>query len=307
MKLSLVTLLSAITASLTLVVRPELQLQIELPDTRFKIQTLFDSPLLPVNSTLAVITYFMSGVARNDFDQVLEPSIYRSRKYPTVAIRSYSSTETRFLLWGVYLTAIDMVKYIRFNEVIVNLLWNNQLVGQISVLAITAESISSTCLNETSGSIDDREGLRFELISNKTSGTSVERLNIPTLQNGTRTATVSNTSADSSIDTWNTACSSPSSPSIDYSNNASLSTTLAVDFQSVAGAIRLKRNAVFLSFYAAMLHVAKFPVGDQMQRFDSQAPDVMLRVHMFHIGIGCSVRLSTSLILTINVKQIRWS
>ena len=308
MKLSLVPLLSAVTTSFTLVVTPAIQLQVELPDSRFEIQTLFDSPLLPVNPTLAVITSFMSLLGQSDFKQVHEPCTYRSRKYPSVVI-SHSSTETRFMLWGIYLAAIDMVKYSRFNDVVANLLWDKQLVGQISVLVNTGQSLPSTILNDASSFLDDDEGLSLGMISNGTRQVSMERLNAPTLEDGTRTAaTKSNASADSLVDTWNAVCSNPSALPTGHSSNASLlSTTLTVDFQSVAGATPLKRNQVFLSFYAAMLHVAKFPAGDQLQHFNSKAPDVALRVHMFHVGIGCSVRLSTLLTPTINVKRMRWS
>ena len=308
MKLSLVLLLSAITTSFTLVVTPAIQLQVELPDSRFEIEALFDSPLLPVNPTLAVITSFMSLVGQSDFEQVHEPCTYNSRKHPSVAITIHSSTETRFMLWGIYLAAIDMVKYVRFNDVVVNLLWNKQLVGQISVLGKTGQSLPSTNLNDTSSFLDDGEGLSFGTISNGTREVSMERRNVPTLEGGTRTvATKSNASTDSLVDTWNTVCSNPSALPTGHSSNSSLLSNLAVDFQSVAGATRLKRNAVFLTFYAAMLHVAKFPVEDQLQHFNSKAPDVELRVYMFHVGIGCSVRLSTLIIPTIHMKQMRWS
>ena len=140
MKLSLVLLLNAVTTSLTLVVTPALQLQDELPDSGFKIQMLLDSPLLPVNATLVVITQFMKWVARSDFEQVIEPCKYNSRKYPTVTISTHFPTETRFLLWGIYLAAIDMVRYVRFNAMVVNLLWNKKLVGQISLQVNTGGS-----------------------------------------------------------------------------------------------------------------------------------------------------------------------
>lgn len=290
MKLSLVPLFSAIVTSSTLVVTPALQLDDEMPDSRFKVQLLFDSPLLPVNQTLGVITQFMSITARSDFEQVHEGCTYRSRKYPTVAITTHSSIETRFLLWGIYLAVIDMIKYLRFNEVVIKLLWNKQLVGQISVLVYTGESLPSISLNKTSSRLNEGENLNLPMISSRTRGASVEMPNIPTLENGTRSAaTISNASADSLVDTWNIVCSNPSTLPTDHHSNTSLSTTLAVDFQSVAGATPLKRNAVFLSFYAAMLHVAKFSAEDQLRHFNSKAPGVELRVHMFHVGTGCSV------------------
>ena len=306
MKLSLVLLLGAITTSLTLVVTPAPSLQVELPDSRFQIDLLFDSPLLPVDSTLAVITLYMDIVARSNFEQVLEPRTYSSRRYPTVTITSHSSTQTRFLLWGIYLAATEMVKYIRFNDVVVNLLWDKQLVGQISVLMNTGVILPSTRPNNTSGFIDDGEGLSVEIISNNIKETSLERLNSPTLGNGTRTtATIKYASAGSLVDTWNTVCSNPSTVSTGQSSKISLLSTIAVDFQSVAGATPLKRNDVFLTFYAAILYVAKFPAGDNLLRFNSKAPDVNLRVHMLDVGTGCSVILPTLLTPTANLKQMR--
>ena len=305
MKLSLIPLLSAMTTSLSLVVTPELQLQDDLPDSRFKIYMLFDSPLLPVNPTLAVITHFMSVVAQSNFEQVLEPCVYSSTMNPTVTITSHSSTETRFLLWGIYLAAIDMVKYVRFNEMVVNLFWDKQLVGQISVLLDKGDNLASTSLNDTGSFLDDGEGPSLEMIGNRTNEASVKKLNIPTLENGTRAAvTTNNASADSLVDRWNTVYSNLSTLPTGPSSNASLLRTVAVDFQRVAGATQLKRNEVFLTFYAAMLHVAKFPVGNQMVLFDSKAPDVMLRVRMLDIGIGCSVILSELLTPIVNAKQM---
>ena len=308
MKLTLVLLLSLITTSLTLVVTPALQQNVELPDSRFSIQMLFDSSLLPVNSTLAIITSFMSAVAQSDFELVHEPCTYKSKRYPTVTITSHFPTETRFLLWGIYLAAIDMVKYTRFNGVVVKFLWNKRLVGQISVLVKTGESLLSTGrLNDTSDFLDDGDGLTLGRITTSPRELPVERRNIPSMEDGTRTATIVNASADSLGDTWNPVCSNPFTLRTGLASNASLLSTLAVDFQSVAGAITLKRSDVFLSFYAAMLHVAKFPVGDQLQHFDSKAPDVRLRVHMFNLGTGCSVRKCTLVTPTANVKRMRWS
>ena len=306
MKLSLVLLLNAVTTSLTLVVTPALQLQDEIPDSEFKIQMLLDSPLLPVDAVLVVIIQFMNLAARSDFEQVAEPCKFHSTKYPTVTISTHSSTEIRFLLWGIYLAAIDMVRYVRFNAMVVNLLWKKKLVGQISLQVNTGGSLPGTSPNDTSDFSVNGGSLTLETISNSTGELSVERLKILASEDGSRTAaTISYASADSLADTWNIVCGNPSTLPTGHSSNASLMSTITVDFQSVAGATRLKRNDVFLSFYAAMLYVAKFPIDDPLVRFNSKAPGVNLRVHMFDIGIGCSVTLPTILAPTVNVKQMR--
>ena len=307
MKLSIVPILSAITTSSALVVTPALQQNVELPDSRFSVQLLFDSPLLPVNPTFAVITQFMSKVARSGFEQVHESCTYRSRKYPTVAITTHSSIETRFLLWGIYLAVIDMVKYGRFNDVVVNLIWDRQLVGQIAVLVNTDQGWPKTSPNDTSGLLNDGESLKTELLSNRIRESSVERLHIPTPGNKTLDAvTISNASADSLVNSW-TVCSNPTTLTTGHPSNGSLLSTLAVNFEVVEGATPLKRNAVFLTFYAAVLHAARFPAGDQLVHFNSKAPDVDLRVHMIRVGVGCSVRLSTLVTPTVNVKIMTWS
>ena len=62
-----------------------------------------------------------------------------------------------------------------------------------------------------------------------------------------------------------------------------------IEFVDIMGSKAVKRNDVFLTFYAAFLHVAQFPVGSKMQDFESDSPDKVLSLHMQEIGSGCSV------------------
>ena len=75
----------------------------------------------------------MGIVATQDFERKLSPRKYSTPGYRDVEVTVFDSTETRFLLWGIYLAVTEMVRIVRFNEVKVELNWDNQLVGRIKV------------------------------------------------------------------------------------------------------------------------------------------------------------------------------
>ncbi len=77
--------------------------------------------------------YFMSIVAGNDFMRRLPPRSFRYPDYPDVQITSYAWTEAYFLLWGIYYAANDMVKFARFNDVMLDLYLEEKLVGRIQI------------------------------------------------------------------------------------------------------------------------------------------------------------------------------
>ena len=88
---------------------------------------------MPVDSFLVNILNFMGIVATQDFERKLSPRKYSTPGYREVEVTVLDSTETRFLLWGIYLAVTEMVRIVRFNEVKLELNWDNQLVGRIRV------------------------------------------------------------------------------------------------------------------------------------------------------------------------------
>ena len=292
MKLALPLVLSAATIASSLALPPAPELQSDLPNRRFKIILHFDSPFLPVNPTLVSIIYFMSVVARSGFEEQLPPQKYSSPMYPQIEITCHTPIEARFLLWGIYLAAADMVKYTRFNNVIINLSWDDKLVGQISLLVNTSITSPGTILIDSEGTKDDDGKLDRHGISNETTQAFVNRLRVK--DTTTSAPARGNMSLANSVKMLDLASSIMSSSTSPIPPNAPLASSFAIEFDWVAGAVRIRRNDVFLSFYAAMLHVAKFPVRERLQYFNTQCPTVDLRVHMYEAGNGCLVILSGS-------------
>ena len=250
-----------------------------LPPTRFDAKLFFGPALLPVNPTLANIIDTMGNVARCGFREQVQPRTYSSPPYPQVQVTIHTPTEARFLLWGFYNAATEMIRFSRFNGVTVELYWNSNLVGKIS-LGLRADSdLSGAAILNSSRDATDTGGLLS--LASKSNGTApdfVRRRNDPPIQK----VEVAN-SADniSMIDSLNQSITP---------TNASLSSSFSIDFDPVPGAAKLKRNDVFLGFFAAMLRVAKYPAEDTMDYFTCAPPNVNLRVRMYEVGNGCLVK-----------------
>ena len=120
-------------------------LQFDLPDSRFTTKLSFGPDFLPVGPTLANIMHFMSLISRYDFRSSIASNTYATITYPQVTISSTPVVEARFLLWGMYLAARDMMDYARFNSVLVDLRWEGFHVGQLSI------KLRSTSLQVDSG------------------------------------------------------------------------------------------------------------------------------------------------------------
>lgn len=301
MKLTFALLLSASTMAARLMRSPALQLGSDLTSGRLTTELLFDGPFLPINATLANILRFMSIVARSDFEETLQPHIYDSSRYPQVLVTSHSSTEARFLLCGIYFAAVDMVKFSRFNNVVINIFWDKNAVGQISLKVM--DSLDPT-LNDTGSVMDDGGELSPEDLGNRTTQAFLERLKTPLAGNGTGVTTIKGASVVNAVKESDTAPGNWSTSPARVSNSP-LSSPLAILFAQVVGAHALKRNDVYLAFYVAMLHVAKFPVGSKLQHFSIPSPVVNLGVNMYPTGAGCSVNLLSMLMRTLIVNMMR--
>ncbi|KAL9071984.1 MAG: hypothetical protein Q9161_003916 [Pseudevernia consocians] len=281
MKLTLSLLLSAATITSTSLASPALGSG--LPDSRFRVELTFHTPFLPVNPTFMNIVHFMKVVAQVEFEEQLQPRTYSAPTYRQVQITTYTWTEARFLLWGMYLAVTDMVKFYRFHNVMVKLYWDNIPVGQINLMVKPDLNLPGTTRNGTHYVIDDGQQLSLAGSSNKTKELFVKRLNTPAVQRVTGNDTVE------AVKTGNTAFGIPTVSPVSSLPSALLSLRVTVDFYRVVGAKKLSRNDVFLTFFTAMLHLAKFPVENDMQFFNSKIPTIDLRVQMYETGLGCLV------------------
>lgn len=270
------------------------KLQNDLPNVNFRTDLIFDSPILPIKSTFANIAYFMRKVALSGFEEQLQPLTDSSPLYPEIEIKSYATTEARFLLWGIYLTAADMVKYTRFNDVVAKLYWHNKFVGQISLLVKTNLRLPGPIVNATGRMTDGSKELSSDDISNKTSQASTKTLNAPRVDKNTSIDTAEKAMNMISVKAQNITSGNPSASPTQRPLNAPLSSRITVDFIGAASATRLNRNDVFLTFYAALLHVARYPASDRLQYFDTKIPKVDMGVHMYEMENECLVVLSVS-------------
>lgn len=231
-----------------------------LPDSRFKTKIAIGAPLLPVNPALMNILWFMSLVAAQEFTDQIRPRTYSTPTYRGVQITSYAWTEARFLLWGIFYAVNEMVASVRFHDVTVELYWEGKLVGKLKLAVKRAQSLAGGAANPT---LDSGEDFAQSNVTGRDEGT-------------TDTTPVDSNVTDSDL-----------APLTFSQSNASTTMAFAVSFESIAGASRVDRNDVFLTFYGALLHVAQFPPEMPMQDFHTGSPRGKLHLDMQEIGIGC--------------------
>lgn len=259
---------STLSPSLLDAPRPNLSLPFSvLPDSRFTVKISMGAPLLPINSALMNILYFMSIIAGQHFMQQLQPRTYSAPYYRAVQITTYGRTEARFLLWAIYYAVNDMVRTVRFNNVLLELYWEDELVGEIRV-----------AVKQTSNLAGGAGDLSLDL------GDQLAQPNLTGSGEGTtQPSPIVGSVTDSNLALL-------TFPHLNASTKPlAVPPRFAVSFESIAGAGNVDRNDVFLTFYAALLHVAQFPAESQMQSFQSDSPSGKLHLHMQDIGIGCQV------------------
>ena len=208
----------------------------------------------------------MSLIAGQDFVNQVQPRSFSTPNYRDIQITSYAWTEARFLLWGICYAAYNMIKLARFNDVMLELYWEDRLVGKVKVARKRALSLVGGAGNLT-------QDLEEELAQPNSTGSD---------EDTTQPKPVVGNVTDSGL-------APPTFSHINASTTLSLPSSFAVSFESIAGAGPVDRNDVFLTFYAALLHVAQFPAQVRMQEFDSVSPNGRLHLYMQDNGIGCSV------------------
>lgn len=297
MRLASPFLLSAATTASSSILLATATLEASLPDHRFRKELIFDTAFLPVNPAFISILNFMSSVAVIDFDELVAPHTYTVPTYPQVQISTIIRTEARFLLWGIYLTVMDMVKFIRFHDVLIMLYWNNDLVGQINIRAEQELKSPSTTVNVTRCDTDGSGKLgRANISRNIIIPSPLESLKAPLVSKSSNSIPTNDVSSLIPINNkMIPALSIPSQPPAHPRPHATLSSRLTISFVRVPGAKSLRRNDVFLTFYTAILHLAELPVHDKLITFDSKVSTGGSNVNMYNAGIGCLVTFHSHL------------
>lgn len=166
--------------------------------------------------------------------------------------------------------AIDyMVRFARFHDATMELWWEGNVVGRMRIASVKRDSNSATTQDPD---------LAQSNLTDSDEGTTVSKT-AALLGN----ATLSDHPPP--LATSSNAPAAPSNPLPDFT----------IEFADVAGAQAISRNNIFLTFYAAFLHVGQFPAGSRMEDFETQSPNKVISLHMQELGSGCSVSLFLSI------------
>ena len=160
-----------------------------------------------------------------------------------------------------------MVKYARFNDAMLQIFWEDKVVGNVKIAVKQVLSSADGVGNSTR---DVGDILAQTNLTGSGEGITDSK---PALGDGTDTdiAPLVLSPLNSS-----TAISTPP--------------FFAVKFESITGARALDRNEVFLTFYTAVLYVAQFHIDSYMQAFAVTSPSGKMSLHVQKIGNGCQVR-----------------
>ena len=189
-------------------------LRSDFPEKGFKVAVSMSASLVPINSALMNMLFLMGLVAGQDFTQQLQPRSYSTPGYRNVVITSYTWTEARFLIWGVYFAANWMIKNARFHQLKFDLFWEDKLVGRMKIAA-------QQVLGLTDGAIQD---IAAQSDAEDTGGSGSVLGNL--------------TNSDLAV------------PILNGSAALSLPAGVTIEFEAIFGASPLTRNDVFLTFCA---------------------------------------------------------
>lgn len=203
----------------------------------------------------------MSIIADQDYTVKLQPRSYSTPSYRDVKIMNFAWTEPRFLLWAMY-EAIDyMVRFARFHDSIMELWWEGNVVGRMRIASIKWGSSSAS------------EAMTQDHVLAQSNLTDGEEGTTESKAAALGNATLSDL------------------PPLTSNASTALSNPLGftIEFVDVVGARAIGRNNIFLTFYAAFLHVAQYPAEGKMEDFESKSPNKLISLHMQELGPSCRV------------------
>ena len=219
----------------------------------FKINFQLGTIFLPPESVLLNVLQFMSIVARQTFDQKLAPRTYSTPGYRNVQITSFAWTEPRFLLWGIFYVIDFMIDSARFHEVLVELYWENNVVGRLKIAAGAPRSISEVGEATQDLATTGDESVKAE------GGVSDHNTVVP-------------------LATLNASAAA-----------ISVRPPYSIYYEGIPDATKVNRNDLFELFYAAIDHVAQYSVGSLMREFQTTSPNGQVMLRMKELELGCQV------------------
>lgn len=298
MKSSILTVFLLVALTLTSAVPlnslSDISSKFNAPDPRFKIRLALDATFLPINAAFLNILFFMGTISIHDITEQLAPRTYSATGYEEVEIQSFAWTESRFLLWGIYLAVTNMVDSVRFHNTLIELYWEDRLVGRIKIAAKNV-----LILPGSGGDISKNHGDRLnQTLGNPSNDlVTINKGAIRTVQSVPKgNITRGNSASDGLATVWN-ATDIRSLTTAAFLTNDSPYTLppFEVQFNPIAGASMIERNSVFLTFFAALLHIAQFRPAEELKTFRISSPVDKLYLQMFESDYTCQVMILHSL------------
>ena len=157
-----------------------------------------------------------------------------------------------------------MIRNARFHEVLVELYWEDNVVGRLKIGAGTPRSISAGG-NATQ-----------DLVSSAQSNTTMATTGGKSAQAG---GVVSDSDIVVPLETFNASAAA-----------LSVRDPYSIHLESIPGATKVNRNDLFELFYAAIVHIAQYNSGSLMREFQSKSPNGKLLLSMKEQELGCQVR-----------------
>lgn len=225
-------------------------LSANLPDPRFHVSSSFDAGFLPPVPTLMGILFFVAEMAYGNINATVPANTWTASGHPQVEIITVGPTEAKYLLFGVFAGIEYMVKYNRFQEVLLTLRWERSVVGRIWIVLPGYASLglpaNDTVTNKTMQRPDPSPPAIYSVRDIDTNASMINPLN------GTK----------------------------------SLGNDVEISITTIPGGRSLTRNDVFLTCYAALVHMAPFSRNAQMADFTSKMPLNDVYMHLLHWGPG---------------------
>lgn len=267
-----------------------------LPDPRFTIRLELDATFLPINAAFLNILFFMGTISIHDITEQLAPRTYSAPGYQAVDIPSYAWTESRFLLWGIYLAVTNMVDNARFHNTQIELYWEDRLVGRIKIAAKNVLILPSG--NDNMKNHADQRGRLNQGLSNRSDDLiTINKGAVRTVQSVPKgNLTGGNSTADDIATVWNATDLRSLTAAASLTNNSPYTLPpFKVQFKPIAGASMIERNSVFLTFFAALLHIAQFRPDEELKTFRINSPVGKLYLQMDESDYTCLVMIFHSL------------
>ena len=153
-------------------------------DPQFSISSEWGRPALPGIACLMNAVNAMQDLALEDFEEPIVPITYVLESFPEVMIAPETTApggaiQTRFIIWGLWISVIAMVERQAFQTVVLTLKYAGVTVGYLKIAQPGAQS-SLVGSNET-GTVTERAVLmehRRGLSANTPQGTNGDRFSV---------------------------------------------------------------------------------------------------------------------------------